>query len=38
MYDYGTQAVPVPPPASEVSELTSEVDSTSSQALQQLHC
>ncbi|HTY97302.1 MAG TPA: hypothetical protein VMB91_09705 [Solirubrobacteraceae bacterium] len=38
LYDYGTQTVPVPPPASEASELTSEVDSKTSQALQQVHC
>ena len=38
LYGYGTQTVPVPPPASEASELTSELDANSSQALQQLHC
>jgi hypothetical protein len=38
LYDYGTQRVPAPPPLSEVSDLTSEVDSNASHALQQLHC
>ena len=38
LYGYGTQTVPVPPPASEASELTSELDANSSHALQQLHC
>lgn len=38
LYDYGTQSVPAPPPLSEVSDLTSEVDSNASHALQQLHC
>ena len=38
LYGYGTQTVPVPPPASEASELTSELDANSAKALQQLHC
>lgn len=38
LYDYGTQRVPAPPPLSEVSDVTSEVDSNASHALQQLHC
>jgi hypothetical protein len=38
LYDYGTQSVPAPPPVSEVSDLTSEVDSNASHALQELHC
>jgi hypothetical protein len=38
LYDYGTQRVPAPPPPSEVSDVTSEVDSNTSHALQQLHC
>jgi hypothetical protein len=38
LYDYGTQRVPVPPPLSEVSDLTSQVDSNASHALQQLNC
>ena len=38
LYDYGTQSVPAPPPLSEVSDITSEVDSNASHALQQLDC
>jgi hypothetical protein len=38
LFDYGTQSVPAPPPLAEVSDLTSEVDSNASHALQQLHC
>jgi hypothetical protein len=38
LYDYGTQSIPAPPPLSEVSDLTNEVDSNASRALQQLHC
>ena len=38
LYDYGTQSIPEPPPLSEVSDLTREVDSNASRALQQLHC
>jgi hypothetical protein len=38
LFDYGTQRVPAPPPLSEVSDLTSEVDSNASHALQQLSC
>jgi hypothetical protein len=38
LYDYGTQSIPSSPPLSEVSDLTSEVDSATSHALQQLHC
>jgi hypothetical protein len=38
LYDYGTQTIPEPPPLSEVSDLTSAVESNASRALQQLHC
>jgi hypothetical protein len=38
LYDYGTQSIPVPPPPSEASDLTSEVESGASRALQQIHC
>ena len=38
LYNYGTQSVPTPPPLSEVSDLTSEISSNASHALQQLHC
>jgi len=38
LYDYGTQSIPASPPLSEVSDLTSKLDSTVSGALQQLHC
>ncbi len=38
LYDYGTQSIPAPPAASEVSDLSKELDSKSSGALQQLHC
>jgi len=38
LYDYGTQSIPAAPPLSEVTDLTSEVDSNASKALQQLHC
>ena len=38
LYDYGTQSIPAPPPLSEVSDLTSEIESNASHALQQLHC
>ena len=38
MYDYGTQSVPAPPPLSEVTDLSSQLDSNTSRALQQLHC
>lgn len=38
LYDYGTQSIPQPPPASEVVNLTSEVDKNTSRGVQQLHC
>jgi hypothetical protein len=38
LYDYGTQRIPEPPPLSEVSDLTSQIESNASRALQQLHC
>jgi hypothetical protein len=38
LYDYGTQSVPAPPPLSDTSDLTSKIDSSSSNALKQLHC
>jgi hypothetical protein len=38
LYDYGTQNIPTPPPLSEVSDITSEVDANASRSLQQLHC
>jgi hypothetical protein len=38
LFNYGTQTIPQPPPLSEVSDLTSEIKSNASRALQQLHC
>ena len=38
LYGYGRQTIPQPPPPSEVSDLTSELNSNASHALQQLHC
>ncbi len=38
LYDYGTQSIPAPPPSSDTTDLTSQVDSVSSKALQQIHC
>jgi hypothetical protein len=38
LYGYGTQIVRAPPPLSEVSDLTSEIEANTSRALQQLHC
>jgi hypothetical protein len=38
LYDYGAQSVPAPPPLSESSDVTSEVESGAASALRQLHC
>ena len=38
VYDYGTQSIPAPPPLSEVSDLTGELEKNASRSLQQLHC
>ncbi len=38
MYDYGTQSIPAPPAPSEAAEVSTQVNSETSKALEQLHC
>jgi hypothetical protein len=38
LYGYGRQTIPQPPPAFEVSDITSRLTSSASRGLQELHC
>jgi hypothetical protein len=38
LYDYGQQTIPQPPPSFEVSDLSSQLTSSASHGLEQLHC
>jgi hypothetical protein len=38
MYDFGTQSIPAPPASTEAAEVSKQVNSATSKALEQLHC